>query len=76
MEARRVVHNCVKKLFVDIFYEARILAVITFHKKILKTDIDRPTACRTYLTKAEYMKVSSLEQENVIRCLAFEHISD
>ncbi|BAF15607.1 Os04g0587900, partial [Oryza sativa Japonica Group] len=34
----------------------RILAVITYHKKILKTDIDRPTACRTYLTKAEYMK--------------------
>ncbi|EEE61572.1 hypothetical protein OsJ_15945 [Oryza sativa Japonica Group] len=56
VEARRVVHNCVKKLFVDIFYEARILAVITYHKKILKTDIDRPTACRTYLTKAEYMK--------------------
>uniref|UniRef100_J3MDC7 Uncharacterized protein n=1 Tax=Oryza brachyantha TaxID=4533 RepID=J3MDC7_ORYBR len=52
-----VVHNCVKVLFTDIFYETRMWAVINYHKKILKQDITREEAGRTYLTKQEYMKV-------------------
>jgi hypothetical protein len=56
-EAKRVVHNVIKKLLPNVFYEARIQYIITYHRLVLEVYITRIEARKLY-PPVEYMKVS------------------
>jgi hypothetical protein len=56
-EAKRVVHNVIKKLLLNAFYEAWLQSIITYHRHVLKVYITRTEAWKLY-PPVEYMKVS------------------
>ncbi|TVU42276.1 hypothetical protein EJB05_08671, partial [Eragrostis curvula] len=53
----RVVNKVYQKLITDMFYEARIQAVITYHGQVLKTTVTKNDARTMQLTRAQYLLV-------------------
>jgi predicted nucleotidyltransferase len=49
--AEAVLTKAYKKLVVDIHYEARVQAVITYHRSILGEDVKKPQARSMTLTR-------------------------
>jgi hypothetical protein len=55
--AEAVLTKACKKLVVDIHYEARIQAVVTYHRSILGEDVKKPQAKSMTLTRDQYIQV-------------------
>ena len=56
--ARAVARRCCPKRVQDMFYEARIQAVIMFHAQHLHTKVTKTEARNMRLSKQEYMRVN------------------
>ena len=56
--ARAVARRCCPKRVQDMFYEARIQAVITFHANHLKEKVTKTQARNMKLSRQEYMQVN------------------
>jgi hypothetical protein len=52
--------NAAKKFVADMFYEARLRAVIKYHAEILGEKVSKTTARSKYLRREEYMQVSNI----------------
>ncbi|TVU31239.1 hypothetical protein EJB05_22919, partial [Eragrostis curvula] len=55
--AARVVNKVCQKLVPDMWYEARIQAVITYHAQVHKTTVNKTQARTMQLTRAQYLLV-------------------
>jgi hypothetical protein len=52
-----VLTKACKKLVVDIHYEARVHAIVTYHRSILGEDVKKPQARSMTLTQDQYIQV-------------------
>jgi hypothetical protein len=57
VKAEAVLTKACKKLVVDIHYEARVQAIVTYHRSILGEDVKKPQARSMTLTPDQYMHV-------------------
>ena len=57
--ADAVATECYKKLVVDMHYEVRIHAVITYHGTILGTKVTKRDARSMTLTRDQYLQVNT-----------------
>jgi hypothetical protein len=55
--AEVVLTKACKKLVVDIHYEARVQAVVTYYRSILGEDVKKPQARSMTLTRDQYIQV-------------------
>jgi hypothetical protein len=55
--AKAVLTKACKKLIMDIYYEVRIQAIITYHRSILGEDVKKPQARSMMLTQDQYIQV-------------------
>jgi hypothetical protein len=57
VRAEAVLTKAYKKLVVDIHYEVRVQAIVTYHKSILEEDVNKPQVRSMTLTREQYMQV-------------------
>jgi len=57
--AETVATRCCKKLVVDMHYEARIQAIVTYHRSIMGERIPKSEARLLSLTWDQYLEVST-----------------
>jgi predicted nucleotidyltransferase len=55
--AEAVLTKACKKLVVDIHYEARVQAIVTYHKSILGENVKKSQARSMTLTRDQYIQV-------------------
>jgi hypothetical protein len=55
--AEAVLTKACKKLVVDIHYEARVQAIVTYHRSILGDDVKKPQVRSMTLTRDQYIQV-------------------
>jgi len=58
-KADAVATRCCKKLVVDMHYEARIQAIVTYHGAILGQRVSKRDARLMMLTRDQYLQVST-----------------
>ena len=71
-----VATTCCKKLVVDMHYEARIQAIITYHGSVLGEKVTKPQARTMSLTREQYMQVKSCMFGTSTPCMNFILSSD
>jgi hypothetical protein len=57
VRAEAVLTKAYKKLIVDIHYEARVQAIVNYHRSILGEDVKKPQARSMTLTRDQYIQV-------------------
>ena len=57
--ADAVATKCYKKLIVDMHYEARIQAIVTYHETVLGTKVTKRDARSMTLTRDQYQQVNT-----------------
>jgi hypothetical protein len=57
VRAEAVLTKACKKLIVNIHYEARVHAIVTYHRSILGEDVKKPQARSMMLTRDQYIQV-------------------
>jgi hypothetical protein len=57
VRAEAVLTKACKKLIVDIRYEARVQAIVTYHRSILGEDVKKLQARSMMLTRDQYIQV-------------------
>ena len=65
-----------KKLVVDMHYEARIQAIITYHGSVLGERVTKPQARTMSLTREQYLQVKSCMFGTSTLCMNFILSSD
>jgi hypothetical protein len=55
--AEAMLTKACKKLIMDIHYEARVHAIVTYHRSILGEDVKKPQARSMTLTRNQYIQV-------------------
>jgi hypothetical protein len=65
-----------KKLVVDMHYEARIQAIITYHGSVLGEKVTKPQARTMSLTREQYLQVKSCMFGTITQCMNFILSSD
>jgi hypothetical protein len=57
VRAEAVLTKACQKLVVDIHYEARVQAIVTYHRSILGENVKKPQARSMTLTREQYIQV-------------------
>jgi uncharacterized CHY-type Zn-finger protein len=63
-----------KKLVVDMHYEARIHAIITYHSSVLRERVTKPQARTMSLTREQYLQVKSCMFGTSTSCMNFFYL--
>ena len=66
-----VATTCCKKLVVDMHYEARIQAIITYHGSVLGEKVTKPQARTMSLTREQYLQVKSCMFGTSTPCMTY-----